>query len=62
MPFSECHPTKRDLLYEFYDCNDDEEKIINKAVELYPEKENIDKAYYYFIEERGKLYDRRKTI
>lgn len=60
--FSECHPTKRDLLYEFYDCNDDEEKIINKAVELYPEKENIDKAYYYFIEERGKLYDRRKTI
>lgn len=35
---------------------------MDKAVELYPEKENIDKAYYYFIEERGKLYDRRKTI
>lgn len=35
---------------------------MDKAVELYPENENIDKAYYYFIEERGKLYDRRKTI
>lgn len=62
--FSECHPTKRDLLYEFYNCNDEEEAIMDKAVELYPEKENIDKAYYYFIEERRKLYEygRRKHI
>ena len=62
--FSECHPTKYSLLYEFYNCNDEEEAIMDKAVELYPEKENIDKAYYYFIEERRKLYEygRRKHI
>lgn len=53
--FSNCHPTKRDLLHEFYTCNKQEEEIMDKAVELFPNDEDIDKAYYYFIEERNKL-------
>lgn len=56
--FSECHPTKYDLLYEYYNCNDEEEKIMDDAVELFPDTKDIDKAYYYFKEKRAELYKR----
>lgn len=53
--FGECHPTKYSLLYEFY--NNGDEVLMDKAVELYPNEEDIDKAYYYYIEENSKKWE-----
>ena len=54
--WGECHPTMRFLLYEFHDFWGDRlEKIIEEAVEQYPDKDDFDLAYYYT---RDKLKDR----
>ena len=54
--FGECHPTKRHLLHEFHDSWGDRlDKIIDEAVEKYPDKNDFDLAYYYT---RDKLKDR----
>jgi len=53
--FGECHPTKYSLLYEFYNCSKEDEAVMDEAVELYPDINDIDKAYYYFIEKLKEL-------
>ena len=54
--FGECHPTKRMLLHEFHDFWGDRlNKIIDEAVEKYPENNDFDLAYYYT---RDKLKDK----
>ena len=54
--FGECHPTKRYLLHEFHDSWGDRlNKIIDEAVEQYPDENDFDLAYYYT---RDKLRDR----
>ena len=56
--FGECHPTKRMLLHEFHDFWGDRlDKIIDEAVEKYPENNDFDLAYYYTKEKlRDKDY------
>jgi len=46
--FGDYHPTKRFLLYEFYTRRGDRlDNIIDKAIELYPDNKDYDKAYYF---------------
>ena len=46
--WGEMHPTKRMLLHEFHDYWGDRlDKIIDEAVEKYPENNDFDLAYYY---------------
>lgn len=63
--FGECHPTKRHLLYEFHDYwSDHLDKIIDEAVEKYPDKNDFDLAYYYTrdkLKETNYGYDRKTT-
>ena len=54
--WGEMHPTKRMLLHEFHDYWGDRlDKIIEEAVEKYPDNNDFDLAYYYT---RDKLKDR----
>ena len=54
--FGECHPTKRMLLHEFHGFWGDRlDKIIDEAVEKYPDNNDFDLAYYYT---RDKLADK----
>ena len=49
--FGDYHPTKRFLLHEFYTrWGDRLDNIIDKAIELYPDSKDYDKAYYYVKE------------
>lgn len=46
--WGEMHPTKRRLLHEFHNhWGDHLDKIIDEAVEKYPDKDDFDLAYYY---------------
>jgi hypothetical protein len=46
--FGECHPTKRFLLHEFYNhWGKKLDSLIDKAIELYPDNKDYDKAYYF---------------
>ena len=54
--FGEMHPTKRQLLHEFHDSWGNRlDRIIDEAVEKYPDKDDFDLAYYYT---RDRLKDR----
>lgn len=55
--FGKMHPTKYSLLYEFHDASKEQEEIMDEAVEKYPDENDIDKAYYYYVEHAyGKHY------
>ena len=57
--FGEYHPTKHFLLYEFYHhWGDSLDSIIDKAVELYPDTKDYDKAYYYVKEKLAEERER----
>lgn len=46
--FDECHPTKRFLLHEFHRYWGEKlDELIDKAIELYTDDKDFDKAYYY---------------
>lgn len=46
--WGDMHPTKRFLLHEFYrSWGDKLDKLIDKAIEMYPDNKDFDKAYYY---------------
>jgi len=46
--FDECHPTKHFLLHEFYNhWGKKLDSLIDKAIELYPDNKDYDKAYYF---------------
>lgn len=60
--FGECHPTKRFLLHEFHgNWGDNLSKIIDKAVELYPDENDFDKAFYFTKNELNGLFN-KKTV
>ena len=49
--FGEYHPTKYFLLHEYHSYWDylgnELDDIVNEAVELYPDEDDFDKAYYF---------------
>ena len=46
--FGECHPTKHFLLHEFhFHWGKKLDSLIDKAIELYPDNKDYDKAYYF---------------
>lgn len=46
--FGECNPTKRNLLHDFYNHLGEElYDVIDKAIEVYPDEKDFDKAFYY---------------